>query len=443
MNVDTLTWITYIVAGAIYMAILYTYFASTFDMRYSARVTIGVYIVIYCSDIFSMYIDNEITNIITSIIVFGVLIYLYLGNLKTRISMAVFIYLAAFLSEYLAAYSIVFINGTAITDIVFGTPEFLYGLLVAKVLLAVFAKILSNITKRRKLPKLTTLHWLALIVTPVGSIFVLHNFLYLTPQAPNISDMISSIIVVIINFIVITVYDKILADYEASVKNKLLEEQVKYYSYQNFLAESSEKLVCKTKHDIKHLLIAFKADIQNNKQDDVEIRINELLGEINSLDGPAKSGNIAVDAIINFKVDFARKRQIYFSLELKIPQNLELDSSAVCSILGNALDNAIEATEKVSNTSKRIIQLDMSYKHETIFLKIVNPFIGEIATDKRGHFLSAKRGFREEGIGLQSIKNTVTNNGGDIDVEFKNNEFCVSIMLYGIKTSEKTPALQL
>lgn len=442
MTIYALTWITYIVVGAIYMAILYTYFVSAFDMRYGFRGTVGAYVLIYLVDILFLYINSAIANIVTSVIIFGVLIYLCIGSLKIRISSAIFIYLAAFLADYLTAYTIVFFKGISIDGIKFGTPEFLYGLLISKILLAVFAKLLLNITKQRQLPKMTTLHWIALIITPVGSIFVLHDFLFLHAHiSPDIADITSSIIIVIINFIVINVYDKILADYETSVKNKLLEEQVKYYSYHSFLAEASEKLIRKTKHDIKYLLVSFQSDIKNNKVDDVEKRITELLGDIHSLDGPAKTGNIAIDAIINFKSDIARQRRISFSLELNIPEDLEIDSSVTCSILGNALDNAVEATDKVKDPSKRIIQICMSYKQESLFIRIVNPFDGKIITNAKGQILSAKRNFHEEGIGLQSIKSSLRDNCGNVEVKYKNNEFCISILLYRIKTREENPAL--
>lgn len=435
MSIYALTWITYIVTGAIYMAILYTYFASVFDMRYGTLPTVVVYALVYTADMFFMYLHNGIANIIVSILALTFLIHLYLGNLKTRISIAAFIYLASFLADFLTAYATVLAENISVEQIEFGTLEFLYGLLASKILLAIFAKVLSNIIKQRRLPKLSTLHWIALIITPSGSIFILHNFLVLHEHAtPHAFDIISSVIVVIINFIVINVYDKILADYEANVRNKLLEEQVKYFSYQNFLAEASEGLIRKTRHDIKNLLVGFRADIQNNKLDNLENRITEILGEINVLEGPAKSGNIAIDSIVNFKANMARKHQVHFSLNLKIPKNLNVDSSMICLILGNALDNAIEATEKIKCASKKIVQIYMSYKQETLFLQIVNPYDGKVITKRGGRILSSKRGFIEEGIGLQSIRNTLHNNDGDIDITHDNNEFCVSIALYGIKS---------
>jgi len=436
MSVYALTWIAYIVSATIYIAILYNYFDAAFEMRYSAKVTIAIYALLVAADTFVMTLENAQINILTSVVIYTLLVRLYIGNLKTRIVMAVFIYLAAFVSDFIAAYTIVIVGSIAIENIVFGVPEFIYGLLISRVLLTIFAKILFNVTTRRKLPKLTTAQWVALIVPPTSSIFVLYNFLYL--RGHSTADIISSMMVVVTNFIVITVYDKILTDVEVDTRNAVLEEQIKHYSYQSFLAEKSEKLILKTKHDISNLLIGVKADIQMNRPENVEKRISELLGEISAFDGPARSGNLAIDSIINFKSNAARSRQIYFAFELKIPENLTLDSIILCQILGNALDNAVEATENVEDASKRMVQIYMSYLHETLFLQIVNPFEGEIKTDNRGRMLSSKRGFRSEGIGLQSIRNAIADWQGDVEVDYSNGEFSLSITLYNVGCSQET-----
>ena len=439
MSIYELTWVAYIISVLIYMAVLYIYFASAFEMRYSAKVTAVAYIVIFATDFLFVPPQAGRINILINVIAFALLISLYMGNLRTRISMALFIYIVAFLSDFIAAYTILLIVAIPIAEIVFGTPEFIYGLLISRVFLAIFAKILFNITTRRKLPRLSALHWVALVVPPAGSIFVLYNFLYL--RGHSVADIISSMIVVVTNFIVINVFGKILADFEASKKNEILEEQLKHYNYQSFLAQESERLIIKTKHDIQGLLIGVKADIQMNKPHNVEKRIDELLGNIDSFNGSAQSGNLAIDSIINFKADVARKRKIYFSVELAIPKNIDVDSIIICQILGNALDNAIESTEKVADHSKRIVQVYMSYLHESLFLRIINSYEGEVVTDGKGRMLSSKRGFRSEGIGLQNIRNAVADNRGDVGVTYEDAEFVLSITLYGIKANDKMHAI--
>jgi len=439
VSVYGLTWAAYIISDAVYMAVLYRYFSSAFDMRYRPRTTVVAYLLCFIAGAHLVWLDSVAINIATSAIVFGLLVHLYKGNRRSRIIHAIFIYAAAYMSDFAVALATVHITKIPTEAISIGTPEFLYGTLASKILFMVFAKLLPDITKQRRLPRLSTIHWAALIAVPTGSLFVLYNFLYL--RAHSLADIISSVIIAGVNFVAIVAYDKILADYETAAKAKLLEEQVKYYAYQNFLAEGSAEALKKMRHDIKHMLVGFQADIQRHNIAQLEARIADLLGSVDSMGGgPARTGNLPIDAIVNFKLDEARKKQVQCSLKLVVPENLDLDSTVVCQILGNALDNAIEAASRVGSPGERLVRLFMSYKQESLYIKVVNPFVGGIARDSRGGFLSSKRGFRSTGLGLQSIENAVAGGRGSVEADHEGGEFCLNIVLYGVHLLAPAPA---
>ena len=126
------------------------------------------------------------------------------------------------------------------------------------------------------------------------------------------------------------------------------------------------------------MLIGFQTDIHKSNYENIEKRISELIGEINFFDGPSSSGNIAIDAIVNYKSSIASKKNISVFANMIIPENLQVDSVSICQILGNALDNAIEATEMLDDSRDRIIQVYIGYDQEVLFFKISNPFCGRI-----------------------------------------------------------------
>ncbi len=111
-----------------------------------------------------------------------------------------------------------------------------------------------------------------------------------------------------------------------------------------------------------------------------------------------------------------------------------MDSSNICLLLGNALDNAVEAAEQVPDVSKRVIQVRIDYRQEALFLEIVNPYCGEIATDARGQYLSRKREYSTAGIGMQSMRKALAGNKGAMEVNHEDNCFCLRMVLYGVKT---------
>ncbi len=432
-----LSWGVYFAQAALYMTILYTYFASVFEMRYRAWVTAGAYVVAAAADTSVMEIwSGGAANIIKSVLVFSLLIHLYRGSLRVRIERTLLIYMLAIVADTATALAIAFATQIPITEHQFGTVEYLYGMLGSKIFLTVLAKVVRDKLGHGMPRKLPALHWFALIVTPAGSIVILYNFLFM--RAHSAMDAISAIIVVVINFIVLQVYDKILADYEAETKNKLLEEQIKYYGYQNYLATSSERIRHNVTHDLKNLLVGLRSDLQNQRLGRAEERIDSLLGDITYHEGPSQSGNFAVDAIINFKASIAAQEDVRIVVTALLPQNLDLDPSGITLVLGNALDNAIEAVRQIAEPGRRLIRVGLDYRQEALYLEVANPYTGEALTDKAGQLLSRKRGYRQPGVGMQSIRSALADGKGAVIVNSEGGEFRLQIVLYGIKIRENS-----
>jgi len=428
--------VAYIAASVFYIIIIFSYFSSLFKIRYSLKATIGICIALAILNLSLVFINDGVVNIIASIVTLAVIISLFSGNVYNRIIFAVFLLIAGVISEFIVAYIMNSSISASPYEMQFGTPVFLFGLMLSRTQFAVLARVIVGLARNRRLPRLKVSHWVLLIAPPIGSLIVLYNFMFL--RVPSLVDMISSVIIMTISITVITAYWKILLDYEIELKNKYLEELLNYYKYQYFLAEKSEKLVSKTKHDIKNILIGFQAGIRSQNIDSVENGINRLLGELDSFDGPAVSGNLVIDSIINYKASVAKKYMIYFSMNLSIPSELEIDSVIVSQVLGSALDNAIEAVVKIDSVEDRVIQINITHEHESLFLKISNPYSEDVKTDRSGKLMSAKRNYRSEGIGYQSIISVISENKGEYDVTYSNGQFCLSVTFYNVHESKKT-----
>ena len=106
---------------------------------------------------------------------------------------------------------------------------------------------------------------------------------------------------------------------------------------------------------------------------------------------------------------------------------MNLDYSAAGILLGNLLDNAIEACEKIE-VSKRWITVNIIYKEHTLILKICNS--KEIK--KANIALSSKRHY----IGIHSVTRVVEKYNGTIEFWDLDDSFEVSAILYGILSAE-------
>ncbi|MCL2248946.1 MAG: GHKL domain-containing protein [Oscillospiraceae bacterium] len=434
MGYDILSWVAYIVASAIFLVVVFSYYSAIFSRKHSRAVTYGIGIALVFINFFLMFANSAMLNITVSIFTFTVIALLFSGSLTNRLIFTVFLLIAAIVSEFIVSYAIAIFGNISPYDMQFGTPAFIIGLMLSRTQFAIIARTISRIAENRKLPPISIKRWIVLIALPIGNLLVLYNFLF--QRNHTALDIFSSLVVMTTAIAVLTVYGKILSDYEVEVKNRYLEELLSHLRYQYVMAERSIKLVSKTKHDIKNLLIGFKTGIQNQNIESVQNHITKILDEIDAYDGPAKSGNLVIDSIINYKFGIANENQIHFSTDLNISNNLNLDSVVVCQIIGTALDNAIEATEKIEDAEKKVVEITVKSEQGTLSIQITNPYVGDIVTNTKGGIMSSKKNHRSEGIGLQSIMGVVSENDGIYNVDYSDDRFNLRVLLFDTEQAE-------
>ena len=122
-----------------------------------------------------------------------------------------------------------------------------------------------------------------------------------------------------------------------------------------------------------------------------------------------------VDALLRYYYSFAKENQIEISLQIAIPENLPLSDIELCSILGNLLENAIEACLRQSN-SIRSITLKTHENKFTFFLLIENTYNGRLEK-QNDRFISQKnRTYSRFGIGIESVRDILNRYHGTMDI---------------------------
>lgn len=140
------------------------------------------------------------------------------------------------------------------------------------------------------------------------------------------------------------------------------------------------------------------------------------------------SGNTVVDAIINFKYAVAKEYEIDFCLKTFIPDELPIEQCDLGIVLGNAIDNAIEAVKKCKNKEK-IIEISMGVKKEAWVMVIKNPYEHKIKRDRAGRILSTKQEKNRHGYGLKSIMKIADEYQGEAVIDIKNHIFSLTVVL--------------
>lgn len=184
--------------------------------------------------------------------------------------------------------------------------------------------------------------------------------------------------------------------------------------------------VRRTKHDIKNNMI-YLQELLRLKPQEAEKYLREYMGDVmEGKDEISKSGNFPVDALLNYKNSIAKKKNVKIRLEQSIPITLPYKSSDICSILGNLLDNAIEAAE---NSENKDIDVRIVYVKNKLKITVKNYYTGKIKKDTNGNFISTKGDTKNHGIGLKSVIQTVNSYDGYIEVLTEHSVFQVDILM--------------
>ena len=214
--------------------------------------------------------------------------------------------------------------------------------------------------------------------------------------------------------------------YEQRQKAELIE--MKNRMLQKSLDETNQafKLWKSSVHDYKHNIIALTQLADDGNIEEIKKylkRENELMDRKMFY---IQTGNSVVDAIVNTKQSFAEEKGITFVVNAKVPENCVVSELDMANILGNLIDNAIEASNSEEET---YIDVTMRQDKHFIVIKIINKYSREFS--KRLETTKHKRMFH--GIGIGSVKNIVEKYEGEFSIDKQGKEVIVKILIPNFK----------
>ena len=145
-----------------------------------------------------------------------------------------------------------------------------------------------------------------------------------------------------------------------------------------------------------------------------------------SKDEYVDSGNKEIDSTLNYLLQKADKILDNTKISIVLPENLSVHTFSINVILGNLLDNAIEAAQ---NSKEKYLGIDIRTKRGLLFITIENSYDGSIQLHKN-EIVTSRKNKESHGIGLKNVKMIVEEQGGEMQVIWVNNRFVVKVMLY-------------
>ena len=133
--------------------------------------------------------------------------------------------------------------------------------------------------------------------------------------------------------------------------------------------------------------------------------------------------NYAVNTIVCYYAEEARKAGIDFSVRLELPKQLSINEAELCSILGNLLENALEASLRTAPARRRIKLT--AYLHGNSLA--VDNTCCRAPMEENGRFRSSKHeGF---GTGTASVRSIAQRYQGVTEFHYEDHIFFASVFL--------------
>lgn len=267
-----------------------------------------------------------------------------------------------------------------------------------------------------------------LIVQPIATVFVtlvICKCTYELESFPAVLYLAVAILMIASNLVTLFLIYRQKDYIESKARLGFANEQIKNQlaHYEELYHYQSE--IRTFRHDIKNKLLSVSGLLADGQ---VETAVDAIKGEVDFLDeannGIINSGNPAIDAVLQSKLVSAEKKGIKLDFSVKISDKINVDLLQLGVLIGNALDNAIEATERLENTADKTIFASLITMGGRIVVSVENPVEASVDTKQIG---STKADKVNHGYGLKSMKTIARKYDGDVFVSCEGNIFTTNI----------------
>lgn len=140
------------------------------------------------------------------------------------------------------------------------------------------------------------------------------------------------------------------------------------------------------------------------------------------------TGYGSLDMIVTRKKELAAQQDTRLNMSVILSKEINIDMADVAIIIANCLDNALEATRDIIDTSKRWISLNII--REGAYLDIIiNNSVAHKVDIKNNKIKTSKRDQFNHGFGLRNVEKLVEKYDGSLNLECDNEKFTTTILL--------------
>lgn len=376
--------------------------------------------------------DNTLINLLFVPIIFCIYVIMnYSDSLLKCICIVVCFYMLGIAPEFVISVIFSLTSYKDAEEILGNELSGLCLVVAAKIITFIIVKCIEQIHKKNEYVEVENGIFCSLLVLPIASIVLLIGVFYADMHIPVKNKLFLEIgtgMLLFANAFMFYLFDKLV---ENMVKANKLERLYMKSETENRHYQQVEKLNEKhlaLLHDIKKYLGTAAELIQaeeNVKVVDIFKKLDIQIGKTSQVN---YCGNKILNAILCERQMKANEQGIDYTVNLTPDLYVDyIDDIDLISIVGNLVDNAIEAASKLTENGFVKIEMFMANDGHFMIWEISNNFLVPPIIGKGG-LITSKRNKLEHGIGIHTVERIVKEYDGTLKIEVDNHRFIASII---------------
>ena len=172
-------------------------------------------------------------------------------------------------------------------------------------------------------------------------------------------------------------------------------------------------------HDIKKYMASIESLVANENQEEAQKCLEQIQFAFCGIANAVDTGNKLVDSIFTYGMKKAKELDVTIRPDIWVDSQMHFPATDMFVIIGNTLDNAIEACCQIEDKSARVVSVILHQKNHLLLYEVSNPYNGK----------KLQGPGKVHGYGLKNVEACVERNDGIMNIAKEHSTFVVSIQL--------------
>lgn len=314
----------------------------------------GIYVVL--ASIVFLFDHPQLISVLTLTIGAFIISWGYKENIKMRIVSVLIVIVLMDCAEYIVGFTMSLIFRTNVEEVTGTILYYTVGVLSSKLLALMIVKLFAHKYKKKDIQvnwKLTTTFLILPVITLTVGVTIIGASKDYNDRGIQLMGAIGEALLVFANLAVFYLFESYGTSLKKQYELESNEHQMKLeYEYLNEII-TRQTISAKEMHDLKNQLYAIRDAIKNDDAKGLEM-IDGICKTVNSAQEIKYTTNSAINALINSKKKLMDEKKIKLNCDINVLNFDFIASLDACALLGNLLDNAIEALDKEENKNVSI-----------------------------------------------------------------------------------------